>query len=129
MKKYLLIIGIFIFILTGCKSDEPANELTIDDLLYSSWNGKKTETMENGKVQTINFIILFTTAKEGEVTFLSSAGVPIQNFPIYYRIEGGIFFLKGAFDGNYKVLKHSHNLIEMEAYLPNHSLITLYRKE
>ncbi len=35
MKKYLLMMGILIFILTGCKSDEPANELTIDDLLYS----------------------------------------------------------------------------------------------
>lgn len=128
MKKYLLMMGILIFILTGCKSDEPANELTIDDLLYSSWNGQQEETMEDGNVQKINFIILFTTAKEGGVTFLNSAGVPIQNFPIHYRIEGGIFYLKGAFNGDYKVLKHSDNLIEMEAYLPNHSLITLTRK-
>lgn len=129
MKKVMLIIGIMISLFTGCQSDEPAKELTIDDLLYSAWNGQQVETMENGTVKKISFIILFTTAKEGEVTYLSSTGVPIQNFPIYYRIEGGIFFLKGAFDGNYKVLKHSHNLIEMEAYLPNHSLITLYRKE
>ena len=83
-------MGILIFILTGCKSDEPANELTIDDLLYSSWNGQQAETMENGDVQTINFIILFTTAKEGGVTFLNSAGVPIQNFPIHYKREFGI---------------------------------------
>ena len=99
MKKLLLMMGIMISLLTGCKSDEPAKELTIDDLLYSAWNGQQVETMENGAVKKTGFIILFTTAKEGEVTFLSSSGVPVQNFPIYYTIEGGIFHLKGAFEG------------------------------
>lgn len=129
MKKLLLIMGIMISLFTGCRSDEPAKELTIDDLLYSAWNGQQVETMENGTVEKISFIILFTTAKEGEVTYLSSTGVPIQNYPIYYRIEGGLFHLQGAFKGNYRVLKHTDKVIEMEAYLPNHSLITLYRKE
>ena len=129
MKKLLLIMGIMISLFTGCRSDEPAKELTIDDLLYSAWNGQQAETMENGTVKKISFIILFTTAKEGEVTYLSSTGVPIQNYPIYYRIEGGLFHLQGAFKGNYRVLKHTDKVIEMEAYLPNHSLITLYRKE
>ena len=129
MKKLLLIMGIMISLFTGCRSDEPAKELTIDDLLYSAWNGQQVETMENGTVKKISFIILFTTAKEGEVTYLSSTGVPVQNFPIYYRIEGGLFYLQGTFKGNYRVLKHTDKVIEMEAYLPNHSLITLYRKE
>ncbi|MDE5870491.1 MAG: hypothetical protein K2H22_00885 [Muribaculaceae bacterium] len=129
MKKLLLMMGILISLFTGCKSDELAKELTIDDLLYSAWSGQQVETMENGTVKKTGFIILFTTAKEGEVTFLSSTGVPVQNFPIYYRIEGGIFHLKGAFEGEYRVLKHSRNAMEMEAYLPNHSLITLVRKK
>ena len=129
MKKVMLIIGIMISLFTGCRSDEPAKELTIEDLLYSAWNGQQVETMENGTVEKISFIILFTTAKEGEVTFLSSTGVPVQNFPIYYKIEGDIFHLQGAFKGDYRVLKYSDKIIEMEAYLPNHSIITLYRKE
>ncbi|WP_290388392.1 hypothetical protein [uncultured Duncaniella sp.] len=129
MKNLLIIMGILILLFTGCKSDEPAKELTIEDLLYCSWCGQQEETMEDGNVQKIKFIMLFSSAKEGEVTFLSSAGVPIQNFPIYYRIEGGMFYLKGAFDGDYKVLKHSESIIELEAYLPNHSLITLTRKK
>ena len=129
MKKLLLIIGIMISLFTGCRSDEPTKELTIDDLLYSAWNGHQEETMENGTVEHIRFIILFTTAKEGVVTFLSSTGAPVQNYPIYYRIEGDLFYLQGAFKGDYRVLKHTDKVIEMEAYLPNHSLITLYRKE
>ena len=129
MKKLLLMMGIMISLFTGCRSDEPAKELTIEDLLYSAWNGQQVETMENGTVEKISFIILFTTAKEGEVTFLSSTGVPVQNFPIYYRIEGDIFYLQGAFKGDYRILRHTDKVIEMEAYLPNHSLITLYRKE
>lgn len=129
MKKLLLIMGIIISLFSGCKSDEPSNELTIDNLLYSAWNGQQVETMENGTVEEISFIILFTTTKEGEVTFLSSTGVPLQNFPIYYRIEGDIFYLQGAFNGDYRVLKHTDKVIEMEAYLPNHSLMTLTRKK
>lgn len=129
MKKLLLIMGILISLFTGCQSDEPSKELTIDNLLYSAWNGQNVETMEDGTVEKISFIILFTTAKEGEVTFLSSTGVPLQNFPIYYNIEGGIFHLKGAFKGDYRVLKHTDKVIEMEAYLPNHNLMTLTRKE
>ena len=129
MKKLLLMMGIIISLFTGCKSDEPDKELTISDLLYSAWNGQQVETMENGAIKKTGFIILFTTAKEGEVTFLSSSGVPVQNFTIYYSIEGGIFHLNGAFTGDYRVLKHTDKVIEMEAYLPNHSLITLSRKE
>lgn len=122
-------MGIIISLFSGCKSDEPFNELNIDNLLYSAWNGQQVETMENGNVEKISFIILFKTTKEGEVTFLSSTGVPLQNFPIYYRIEGDIFYLQGAFKGDYRVLKHTDKVIEMEAYLPNHSLMTLSRKK
>ncbi len=129
MKNLLLIVGIMISLLSGCKSDEPSKELSIDDLLYSAWSGQHVVTMENGTVEKTSFIILFTTTKEGEVTFLSSTGEPVQNFPIYYRIEGNILHLQGAFNGNYRVLKNTDKVIEMEAYLPNHSLMTLYRKK
>lgn len=93
MKNLLLIVGIMISIISGCKSDEPSKELSIDDLLYSAWSGQQVVTMENGTVEKTSFIILFTTTKEGEVTFLSSTGEPVQNFPIYYRIEGNILHL------------------------------------
>ena len=53
----------------------------------------------------------------------------VQNYPIYYRIEGGIFYLQRAFKGDYRVLMHTDKVIGMEAFLPNHSLITMYRKE
>lgn len=121
---YILIL----FSICSCSSDEPSNKLTDIDLLHTSWIGKQIETLEDGKTQTINFIVLFSSEQEGVVTYLNSTGVPIQNFPIYYRIEGDILFLKGAFNGEYRIIKHSINEIEMEAYLPNHSLITLCKK-
>ena len=117
-----------LFTVCGCSSDDPSNKLTLSDLLHTSWTGEQVETMENGEIQTINFIVLFSTEQEGVVTYLSSTGTPIQNFPIYYRIEGDVMFLKGAFDGMYRIIKHSKDVIEMEAYLPNHSLITLWKK-
>lgn len=119
---------LLLFTVCSCSSDEPSNRLTISDLLHTSWTGEQVETMENGEIQTINFIVLFSTEQEGVVTYLSSTGTPIQNFPIYYRIEGDVMFLKGAFNGEYRIIKHSHDVIEMEAYLPNHSLITLWKK-
>lgn len=121
---YILIL----FSICSCSSDEPSNKLIDIDLLHTSWTGKQIETLEDGKTQTINFIVLFSSEQEGVVTYLNSTGVPIQNFPIYYRIEGDILFLKGAFNGEYRIIKHSINEIEMEAYLPNHSLITLCKK-
>lgn len=125
--KYLINFFIF-FTLCSCGSDEPDYDLTINDLLYTTWTGVQTETMENGTVQTINFIILFTTEKEGMVTYLDSNGTPLQNFPIYYKIEGTIMSFKGAFKGDYRIISHSKNAIELEAYLPNHSIINLSRK-
>lgn len=119
---------LLLFTVCSCSSDEPSNKLTLSDLLHTSWTGEQVETMENGEIQTINFIVLFSTEQEGVVTYLSSTGTPIQNFPIYYRIEGDVMFLKGAFNGEYRIIKHSHDVIEMEAYLPNHSLITLWKK-
>ncbi|MDE6522354.1 MAG: hypothetical protein K2L17_06005 [Muribaculaceae bacterium] len=119
---------LLLFTVCSCSSDEPGNKLTLSDLLHTSWTGEQVETMENGEIQTINFIVLFSTEQEGVVTYLSSTGTPIQNFPIYYRIEGDVMFLKGAFNGEYRIIKHSHNVIDMEAYLPNHSLITLWKK-
>ncbi|MCM1139453.1 MAG: hypothetical protein NC453_12855 [Muribaculum sp.] len=119
---------LMLFTVCGCSSDDPSNKLTLSDLLHTSWTGEQVETMENGEIQTINFIVLFSTEQEGVVTYLSSTGTPIQNFPIYYRIEGDVMFLKGAFDGMYRIIKHSKDVIEMEAYLPNHSLITLWKK-
>lgn len=119
---------LLLFTVCSCNSDEPSNKLTLSDLLHTSWTGEQVETMENGEIQIINFIVLFSTEQEGVVTYLSSTGTPIQNFPIYYRIEGDVMFLKGAFNGEYRIIKHSHDVIEMEAYLPNHSLITLWKK-
>lgn len=119
---------LLLFTVCSCNSDEPSNKLTLSDLLHTSWTGEQVETMENGEIQTINFIVLFSTEQEGVVTYLSSTGTPIQNFPIYYRIEGDVMFLKGAFNGEYRIIKHSHDVIDMEAYLPNHSLITLWKK-
>lgn len=119
---------LLLFTVCSCSSDEPSNKLTLSDLLHTSWTGEQVETMENGEIQIINFIVLFSTEQEGVVTYLSSTGTPIQNFPIYYRIEGDVMFLKGAFNGEYRIIKHSHDVIEMEAYLPNHSLITLWKK-
>ena len=52
-----------------------------------------------------------------------------KKFKSVQWFEGSVFNLKGAFNGNYRVLKHSHDIIEMEAYLPNHSLIILTRKK
>ena len=125
--KHIFYFFIF-FMLCSCSSDEPNYEFTINDLLYTAWTGEQTEILENGTSQTIDFIILFSTEKEGQVTYLDSNGTPFQNFPIYYRIKGSIISFKGAFEGEYRIINHSQNTIKLEAYLPNHSIITLSRK-
>ncbi|PNP95539.1 hypothetical protein BFS16_03960 [Hoylesella timonensis] len=127
LKQIFLILILPLFFV-ACSSDEPEKELSISDLLHSSWSGEQVETLENGSVQKIKFIILFSNEKDGMVTYLDAAGTPLQNFPIYYKIEGDLMSMKGAFEGNYKIVKHTKKMIEMEAYLPNHSIITLYRK-
>ena len=123
-----ILYTLLVLLICSCSSDEPYKELTINDLLGTSWAGKQIETMANGETQTMNFIILFSSEQEGVVTYLDSTGTPLQNFPIYYRIERDVMSLKGAFNGEYRVIKHSSDVIEMEAYLPNHSIITLYKK-
>lgn len=127
IRSIFLIVLLPLF-LVACGSDEPDKDLSISDLLHSSWSGEQVQTLEDGSAQEIKFIILFTNEKDGMVTYLDAAGTPLQNFPIYYKIEGGLMSLKGAFEGDYRILKHTKNMIEMEAYIPNHSIITMYRK-